>query len=84
MGWVFCGMWKKKLGESCCSESSLYVCSSGLALQARFLRCYTKCSVTVEADRQVFLSVVTKMSSSHRLINVNGEKCFTVAVFCLP
>lgn len=35
-------------------------------------------------SQQVFLSVVTKMSFSSWLINVNGEKCFTVAVFCLP
>lgn len=35
-------------------------------------------------NQQVFLSVVTKMSFSSWLINVNGEKCFTVAVFCLP
>lgn len=30
--WVHCGVWKKKLGRSYCSESSLYICSSGLAL----------------------------------------------------
>lgn len=83
MGWVCCGVWKKKLEWSYCSESSLYVCSSGLALQAGYLWCYRKCLVTVEVDRQVFLCVVTKMSSSYWLINVNGEKCFTVAVFCL-
>lgn len=59
-GWVCCGVWKKNLGRSYWSESSLCVCSSGLALQARFLPCHTKCLVTVEVGRQVFDSCSNK------------------------
>ena len=59
--------------------------AEGQALQVRFLWYYTKCLVNIEADRQLFLSVVTRMSSNYWLINMNGEKssaadCFLFAL----